>query len=69
MAYNRQKNDDLTDFSQIAEQAAGSLNIVRASDVQRAGSAGIVRPDVPSDDDNADGSLRPKMLDEFLGQK
>ena len=65
MAYNNQKDDDLTDFSQIASQAAGNLNIVRAD----ASNLNIVRADVPSDDDNADGSLRPKMLDEFLGQK
>ncbi|WP_294428208.1 Holliday junction branch migration DNA helicase RuvB [uncultured Treponema sp.] len=39
----------------MASQAAGSLNIVRA--------------DVPSEEDSQDGSLRPKMLDEFLGQK
>lgn len=55
MSFSNKKDDDLTEFSKIASQASGSLSIVRA--------------DVPSDDDSADGSLRPKLLDEFLGQK
>ena len=65
MAYMKQKEDDFSEFSQIAEQAAGSLNIVRAD----SSNLNIVRAELPSDDDSADGSLRPKMLDEFLGQK
>ena len=68
------KNDfdsNIDEFSQIAtqaslaNQAAGSLNIVRAD----SSNLNIVRADIPSEEDSADGSLRPKMLDEFLGQK
>ena len=60
MAYSK-KDDDLTDFSQIAAQASLAN--------QTSGSLNIVRAEIPSEEDSADGSLRPKMLDEFLGQK
>ena len=57
MAFTKKLGDDLSsdinEFSQLANQA----------------STHIVRADVPSDEDTADGSLRPKLLDEFLGQK
>lgn len=67
-------DDDMNELSQIASQAAasgGRTQIFRAGDsVSNAESArGIVHSDVSLSDDAQETSLRPKTLDEFLGQK
>ena len=58
MILRNMKNDfdsEMDEFSQISSQAEGSLSIVRA--------------EFAAEEDSQDGSLRPKMLDEFLGQE
>ena len=73
-------NDDLSDFSQIASQAAfssGSTKIFRAGEANAGSGAnsfgtaesGILHSDVALSDDAQEFSLRPKSLEEFLGQK
>lgn len=67
------ESDNLNELAQIASQAAsGTTKIFRAdaaSGFSSAGNAGIVHSDVSMDEDAQEGSLRPKLLDEFLGQK
>ena len=48
-------DSDFDDAMNLAAQTAGQTHIVRA--------------DVASDDDAQEGSLRPQLLDEFLGQR
>lgn len=74
-------NNDLSDFSQIASQAAfssgGSTKIFRAGEANAgsganpfgAAESGILHSDVALSDDAQEFSLRPKSLEEFLGQK
>lgn len=68
--------DDMNIVSQLAAQAAAgrametggsSMNIVRAGEGMFNESA-IVRPDVVTEDDSGEGSLRPLCLDDFMGQ-
>lgn len=68
--------DEMNIVSQLASQAAAgramendgsSMNIVRASDGIFNDSA-IVRPDLITEDDSGEGSLRPLCLDDFMGQ-
>lgn len=53
-------DSDINEYSQITDQALSS---------QAQGSLNIVRADIPAEEDSQEGSLRPKLLDEFLGQK
>lgn len=68
-------DDEMNEFSQIVSQAArsgGQTKIFRAgfSDSPFGGDeSGIVHSDVALSDDAQETSLRPKLLDEFLGQK
>ncbi len=68
--------DDMNIVSQLASQAAvgrsmetgdSTMNIVRATESMFNKST-IVRPDVISDDDIGEGSLRPLCLNDFMGQ-
>lgn len=69
-------DDEMNEFSQIASQAArsgGQTKIFRADDFNGSafdgGESGLVHSDVAVSDDAQETSLRPKTLDEFLGQK
>ncbi len=68
-------DDEMNEFSQIASQAArsgGQTKIFRAGSEGfpfGGGESGLVHSDVAVSDDAQETSLRPKTLDEFLGQK
>ncbi len=65
--------DDMNIVAQLASQAASaqdplsSTRTVYASEA--VSSSRVVRADVALEEDSQESSLRPKMLDEFLGQK
>lgn len=68
-------DDEMSEFSQIASQAAfssGQTKIFRADSMPQMqaenGVQGIVHSDVSLSDDAQETNLRPKTLDEFLGQ-
>ncbi len=71
-------NDDMNIVSQLASQAAknvaaesaGKTTIVRSQDLQQDSSfTHIVRSDFFMEDDAQENNLRPKLLNDFLGQK
>ena len=68
--------DEMNIVSQLSAQAAenlendgAGLRIVRASDFKSVHESGIVRSDVSFEDDVQESSLRPKLLEDFLGQE
>ncbi|MBO4404413.1 MAG: Holliday junction branch migration DNA helicase RuvB [Treponema sp.] len=66
------EDDEMNIVSQLASQAAENLSddVSGTTKIFRASSSDsrIVRADFASEDDEGEGSLRPKMLSDFLGQ-
>ncbi len=65
------ESDDIDELARLTSQSAATTKIFRAENLsfENGSSQKIVRSDIAQTEDMQDGNLRPKLLDDFLGQK